>query len=71
MERSPYLDSEPPKKDSASRRIPRGRRPRCQVCQEPFDTLLFAVSVKQGKAHPLCAALKAIGLEKLATTSGR
>ncbi|MEM9137800.1 MAG: hypothetical protein AAGB01_10685 [Cyanobacteria bacterium P01_F01_bin.42] len=55
----------------SARRLKKTQRPRCQICQEPFDTLLFAVSVRQGKAHPLCAGLKAIGLEKLATTSGR
>jgi hypothetical protein len=49
----------------------RRNRPRCKICQEAFDFPSLTIRVTKGRAHPLCAALKAVGLEKLATSSGR
>jgi hypothetical protein len=50
---------------------PRHQKPRCKICKEAFDLPWLTVRVTKGRAHPLCAALKAVGMEKLATSSGR
>ncbi|WP_299484783.1 hypothetical protein [Acaryochloris sp. IP29b_bin.137] len=52
-------------------RLTRSNKPRCVVCEEPFDSPTLSVRFGKGRAHLLCAGLARIGLKGLARTSGR